>query len=55
MSSDYVDSLECGLTPVEDSQYWVAPFIREIFDKVFKINRPDIAETIKIKTAMKIE
>jgi hypothetical protein len=55
MSSDYVDSLDCGLTPVEDSQYWVAPFIQEIFDKVIKANRPDIADTIKGKTAMKLE
>ena len=55
MSSNYADSLECGLTPVENSQYWVAPFIQDIFDKVIKINRPDIAKTIKIKTGMKIE
>lgn len=55
MSSDYVDSLDCGLTPDEDSQYWVAPFIQDIFDKIIKVNRPDIAETIKSKTAMKLE
>jgi hypothetical protein len=55
MSSDYVDSLNCGLTPDEDSQYWVAPFIQDIFDKVIKANRPDIAEMIKCKTAMKLE
>ncbi len=55
MSSDYVDSLDCGLTPDEGSQYWVAPFIQDIFDKVIKANRPDIAETIKGKTAMKLE
>ena len=55
MSSDYVDSLDCGLTPEEGSQYWVAPFIQEIFDKVLIPSRPDIAETIKGKTAMKLE
>ncbi|PKP13546.1 MAG: hypothetical protein CVU08_04830 [Bacteroidetes bacterium HGW-Bacteroidetes-3] len=55
MSSDYVDSLDCGLTPEEDSQYWVASFIQDIFNKVIKVNRPDIAETIKGKTAMKLE
>jgi hypothetical protein len=55
MSSDYVDSLDCGLTPEEDSQYWVASFIQNIFDKIIKVNRPDIAETIKVKTAMKLE
>ena len=55
VSSDYVDSLDCGLTPDEDSQYWVAPFIKDIFDKIIKVNRPDIAEAIKGKTAMKLE
>jgi hypothetical protein len=55
MSSDYVDNLDAGLAPEEDSQYWVAPFIQEIFDNVIKANRPDIAETIKGKTSMKLD
>lgn len=55
MSSDYVDSLDCGLAPEEDSQYWVAPFIQKAFDNIIKANRPDIAEIIKGKTAMKLE
>ncbi|OWK72884.1 hypothetical protein CBW16_11585 [Flavobacteriaceae bacterium JJC] len=55
MSSDYIDSLECGLIPEENSQYWVAPFIQNIFDSVIKANRPDIAETIKNKTLMNLE
>ena len=55
MSSDYIDSLDCGLVPEEDSQYWVAPVIQNIFDKVIKANRPDIAHIIKIKTAMKLD
>ena len=28
-STDYIDCMECGLTPIEGSQYWVAPFIEE--------------------------
>lgn len=55
MSSDYVDSLDCGLKPGEDSQYWVASFIQNIFNNVIKVNRPDIAEIIRGKTAMKLE
>jgi hypothetical protein len=55
MSSDYGDSLDCGLMPENDSQYWVAPFIQEIFNNIIKTNRPDIAETIKSKTAMQLE
>lgn len=55
MSSDYVDSLDCGLTPEEDSQYFVAPFIQKIFDNVIKKNRMDLAEAIKNKTSMKLD
>lgn len=55
MSSDYVDSLDLGLTPEKDSEYFVAPFIQEVFDKIIKIKRPDIATEIKDKTAMKIQ
>jgi hypothetical protein len=55
MSSDYVDSLDLGLTPEEGSQYFVARFIQEIFDKVIKKNRMDLAIKIKSHTAMKIE
>jgi len=55
MSSDYIDSLDAGMTPEEDTQYWVAPFIQEIFDGVIKQHRPDIATEIKNKTEMKLE
>lgn len=55
MSSDYIDSLDCGLTPEEDSQYIVATFVQEIFDTVIKKNRMDLAETIKNKTSMKLD
>ena len=52
MSSDLVDSLDCGMTPEPDSQYWVAPFVQEVFDKTVKRYRPDIAATIKQHTSM---
>lgn len=54
MSSDYTDSLEIGITPEEDSQYWVAPFVQEVFDKLVKAKRPDIAEELKGHTEMKL-
>jgi hypothetical protein len=53
-SSDYVDSLDCGLTPQEGSQYWVATFIQEAFDKITKKHRPDIAHVILTNTCMKL-
>lgn len=55
MSSDYVDSMDLGLVPEEDSQYFVAPFIQEIFDKVIKKNRMDLAVEIKRHTTMRLE
>lgn len=55
MSSDYLDCLECGVTPEEDHQYLVAPFIQEIFDTVIKKNRMDLAEKILKNTSMKLE
>jgi hypothetical protein len=54
MSSDYVDCLECGTTPEPDSQYWVAPFIQDIFDQTVKKFRPDIAAMIKQHSPMEL-
>jgi len=54
-SSDYLDSLEVGLTPEEDSQYWVSSFIQQIFDNVIKVVRPDLALEIKKNTFMKLD
>lgn len=53
-SSDYVDALECGVTPETDSQYWVAPFIQKIFDNVIAKHRPDITSAIKQYTCMQL-
>lgn len=55
MSRDYIDSLECGLKPEEGSQYYVAPFIQEIFDAVIKKHRMDLATVIKSNTLMMLE
>jgi len=55
MSSDYVDALECGMTPEEDSQLWVAPFIQAIFDEVITPARPDITALIKSHTSMQLQ
>lgn len=54
-SSDYIDYLEMGHTPPEDSQYWVAPFIQDIFDSLIREQRPDIAELIMNTTSMHLE
>jgi hypothetical protein len=54
-SSDYLDSLECGLTPEPESQYWVAPFVQDVFDEVVAKHRPDIAARIKEHTSMQLK
>jgi len=55
MSEDYTDYIDMGDIPPEDSQYWVATYIQNIFDKVIKEKRPDIAAAIKNKTSMHLE
>jgi hypothetical protein len=54
MSSDHMDALECNMEPDENSQYWVAPFIQDIFDKVITPVRPDITAAIKANSAMQL-
>ena len=52
MSSDYVDALECGMTPEVDSQYWIALFVQEVFDELLTVRRPDVSAVIKNRTSM---
>jgi hypothetical protein len=52
MSCDYRDSLDCGMNPEPDSQYWVAPFVQDIFDQTLAKERPDIAAAIRQHTSM---
>ena len=33
MSTDYVDHLDCNMTPPDRSEYWVAPFVTEFFKR----------------------
>ena len=55
ISGDYMDSFECGLEPEEGSQYFVAPFIQNTFNKTIKAHRSDIAKIILDKTCMQLE
>jgi len=55
MSEDHTDYLDMGEAPPEDSQYWVATYIQEMFDKLVRKNRPDIADAIKRNTNMHLE
>lgn len=54
MSSDHLDALECGMQPEQDSQYWVAPFIQEIFDEIITPKRPDVTAVVKANSQMQL-
>jgi len=54
MSSDYIDNLDIGMTPEEESQYWVAPYVQKMFDEIIKKERNDLAGIIKNKSCMKL-
>ena len=55
MASDYMDSVDSGMEPEEDSQYRVAPFVREIFDKVWQVRRPNVCAAIRSHTSTHFE
>jgi hypothetical protein len=42
------------MQPEENSQYWVAPFIQDIFHEVITPERPDITAAIKANSAMQL-
>lgn len=52
MSSDYVDSLEVGMPPEPNSEYWVATFIQSAFSDVIAKRQPELAKLIKANTKM---
>ncbi|MDD3267141.1 MAG: hypothetical protein PHC75_08190 [Burkholderiales bacterium] len=54
LSSDYMDYIDCGTTPPDEAQYWVAPFIQDMFDKEIKTHRNDIFNEIKNNTQMQL-
>lgn len=55
MSSDYIDYLDCNEIPPGDSQYYVANFVQEIFNRVIKVYREDLAIELKSLTCMDLQ
>lgn len=55
MSSDYLDHLEFGAIPPEDSHYWVAPYAQEVFNSILRVHRPDLADVIKRNSSMQFD
>lgn len=53
-ATDYIDSLDCGITPPEGSEYWLAPYAQNAFDKYIKPN-PSLASFIKDNCPLDVE
>lgn len=54
MASDYIDYMDCGDIPPENSQYWVASFIEEYLKKYGYLLGKDSKEYLKKETGMEI-
>lgn len=52
MASDHLDYLECGQTPPENSQYWVAPFALKTYDETIRPKFPKLDKLIQDHTYM---
>lgn len=53
-SSDYMDHVELRLSPPAGSQYWVAPFMQEEFDRLHTSNKK-LAEVILASSYMEFK
>lgn len=53
-STDYIDFLEFGMTPIEDSQYWVAPFIKDFVEKHNYLLGDNSLQFLRSRTQMDI-
>ena len=55
MANDLLDYLECGLTPPEGAQYWVAPFIVEFFKNNLDLIDESCRKYLRDNTYMEFE
>lgn len=54
MASTYIDCLECNETPPEGSEYWIAPFAQEAFNKFIKSDKV-LSQFIQMNCPLEIE
>lgn len=55
MSTDYVDYMDVGETPPEGAQYFVAPFIQDMFNETFLPHDIELYDEIKKHTSMQLD
>ena len=54
MSSDYTDYLDFGETPPDNSQYWVAPFVTDYFQKKISLIDKNGLKYLQNETGMQL-
>lgn len=54
MSTDYIDSLDCGLKPEEDSEYWVAPFVEKYIKENIGLINQSCLNYLRENTSMEL-
>lgn len=52
-STDYIDCIDLGISPNEDSLYWCAPFLSDFFAKHGRILGDDLIKYLYKKTEMR--
>lgn len=52
MSTDYIDSLDCGLEPEEGSEYWVAPFVEKFIKESISLIDQSCLNYLRENTSM---
>ncbi len=52
MSTDYVDSLDCGLMPEKGSEYWVAPFVEKYIKENISLINQSCLNYLRDNTSM---
>lgn len=55
MADDYTDYKDLGMIPPQNSEYFVAPYIQDIFTNILNKHRPDLVQLIKSKTKMTLK
>ena len=55
MSTDYIDCLDCNMTPPDESQYWVAPFVVEFFKRNIDLIDESCMQYLQDNTLMEFE
>ena len=55
MSTDYVDCLDCNMTPPDGSQYWVAPFVTAFFKRNIDLIDESCMKCLHDNTLMEFE